>query len=397
MPKRTQTAVPASKDVLKWARETRGLTLREAAAQLDVQEQILTEIEAGRQHPTSTVFDKMISVYKQPESVLLLATAPATASLPQDYRTVSGARRLITPDTRLAIREAQELQSYLSELVDDDPNLIDRVKLSSASVDEDVENRAIKERELIGVPLETQLAWRPGNESFNNWREWLQKKGLIILLKKMPREDCRGFSLWDVSLLPTIVVNTEDVAQGQIFTLFHEYAHLILRNAGICTLTPTTKIERWCNGFAGAFLLPTENFVAYVKAMANSAGRNYDWPMEQLRRLAAHYRVSRSVAALRLQHLDLAIPSFYDKHKNELSNFDGRPKPTKTPHIVRRPGWKEKQKLREVGSAAASVIVGAWKEEIADATEAADILNLSLDELHGLREQTEVQRVRNVG
>jgi len=171
---------------------------------------------------------------------------------------------------------------------------------------------------------------------------------------------------------------------------------VILRNAGICTLTPTTKIERWCNAFAGAFLLPPDHFVAHVNAVTDFAGTSFDWPMEQVRRLAAHYRVSRSVVALRLQHLGLAIPNYYDKHKDELSGFDQKRRPTKTPHIVRKPGWKERQKLREVGTAAASVIVSAWKEQIADATEAADILNLSLDELHGLRKQTEVQRVRNV-
>jgi Zn-dependent peptidase ImmA (M78 family) len=391
-----RTTVAANKDVLVWARKTRGLSISEAAKRLEIPESALVQIEAG-QPPTSDVFDKMVSVYKQPESILLLAKPPAVAPLPEDYRTVTGVRKALSPETRLAIREAQELQGYLSELVEDDPSLINRMKLSTASITENVESRAAKERELIGVSLETQFAWRPGTESFNNWREWLQQKGLIILLKKMPREDCRGFSLWDESLLPTIVVNTEDAAQGQIFTLFHEYAHLILRNAGICTLTPTTKIERWCNTFAGAFLLPSDHFVAHVNTVTGFAGTTFDWPMEQLRRLAAYYRVSRSVAALRLQHLGLAIPNYYDKHKNELSGFDQKPKPTKTPHIVRKPGWKEKQKLREVGTAAASVIVSAWKEQIADATEAADILNLSLDELHGLREQTEVQRVRNVG
>jgi hypothetical protein len=101
--------------------------------------------------------------------------------------------------------------------------------------------------------------------------------------------------------------------------------------------------------------------------------------------------------ALRLQNLGLSIANYYEKHKGQLNSFDRKAKPTEPPKIVRRPGWKEKQKLREVGITAASVILDAWKEEIADATEAADILNLSLEELHGLQEQTEVQRVRNVG
>lgn len=394
MPKTPQT-VPASKDVLKWARETRGLTVSEAAQLLGVPQQVLADIEAGHQHPTSTVFDKMITVYKQTESILLLERHPAIAPLPNDYRTVGGRRPKLSPETRLAIREAQELQSYLSELVEDDPQLINRIKLPMASTNDDPETTAATTRDLLGVPLDVQLTWKPGNESFNNWREHLQNKGLLILLKKMPWKDCRGFSLWDGSLLPAIVVNPEDVAAARIFTLFHECAHLIIRNTGICTLTATNTIEQWCNRFAGAFLLPARDFTEHIKTYP-MAGQNYDWPMGQLARLAAYYRVSRSVMALRLQHLGLAIPTYYDKHKGELNNFDQKPKPSKPPRIIRKPGWKEKQTLREVGSAAASVIVTAWKEQIADATEAADILNLSLDELHGLQAQTEV-RVRNVG
>ncbi|MGH9875103.1 MAG: ImmA/IrrE family metallo-endopeptidase [Pyrinomonadaceae bacterium] len=393
MPK--PTIVPASKDVLKWARETRGLTVSEAATLLGVGEQTLTNIEAGREHPTSTIFDKMITVYKQTESILLLEQHPTTASLPSDYRTSGGRRPKLSPETRLAIREAQELQGYLSELVEDDPQLITRIKLPSASTNDDPEATAATTRDLLGVPLHVQLTWRPGNESFNNWREHLQQKGLVILLKKMPWKDCRGFSLWDGALLPTIVVNPEDVAAARIFTLFHECAHLILRSTGICTLAPTNAIEQWCNRFAGAFLLPTKDFTEHVKTYP-TAGPNYDWPMAQLSRLAAYYRVSRSVMAFRLQHLGFAISNYYDKHKSELSNFDQRPIPSKPPKIVRKPGWKERQTLREVGSAAASVIVTAWQEQIADATEAADILNLSLDELHGLQVQTGV-RDRNVG
>jgi len=98
--------------------------------------------------------------------------------------------------------------------------------------------------------------------------------------------------------------------------------------------------------------------------------------------------------ALRLQRLGLAIPSYYETHKGELNSFDQKPKPVNPPRIQRPPGWKQKRKLREVGNAAATIILNAWKEDLANPTEAADILNLSLDELHGLREQTEAQHVR---
>jgi Zn-dependent peptidase ImmA (M78 family) len=336
----------------------------------------------------------MVAVYKQTESTLLLERPPAAKSIPKDYRTVAGRQPKLSPETRLVIRDAQELQSYISELAEDNASLIERAELPRLSVAGNPENAATNERARVGVSLATQLAWSP-NDSFGNWRDFLERTGIVVLLKKMPWDDCRGFSLLDHALLPVIVVNSEDIPVARIFTLFHEYAHLTLQSAGICSLTADSNVERWCNVFASAFLLPAEELRAYATQINPDAGASHDWAMQRLNRLAVRYRVSRSVMALRLQKLGLAIPNYYDKHRSELTAFDKRPKSGNI-RIKKKPGWKEKQKLKEVGIAAASVIVTAWQKQIADATEAADILNLSLDELHGLRKQTEVQRVRNV-
>lgn len=387
--------VPADKDVLRWARIVRGFSKQEASEKIGISEQELAEIENGHQSPTIKTFKKMVSVYKQTESTLLLEHHPKAQSLPRDFRTASGASARLSPETRLAIREAQELQQYVSEIVEDDPRLVERFQLPKPTLNSSPESEALKERQRIGVPIDTQLQWKQ-SDSFEHWRDWVGRKGMLVLLKKMPWADCRGFSLLDDSLLPTIVINSEDIPAARIFTLFHEYAHLALRTAGICTLTINSKIERWCNLFAAAFLLPANELKTYVATVSQEAGPSYDWPLATLGRLAAHFRVSRSVMALRLQELGLALPNYYDKHKALLVGFDKREEPLNSPRIKKRPGWKEKRKLKEVGITAASVIVDAWKEQIVDPMEAADILNLSLDELRGLQKQTEAQRVRDV-
>lgn len=386
--------IPAKAAVLIWAREQRGLSQQDAASRLRISARELADIEDAKQSPTIITFNKMVSVYKQTESILLLARPPQTPDPPKDYRTSAGKQAKLSPDTRLVIRDAQELRSYISELAQDDPRLIERFRLPVLSVATDPEKVALKERERIGISLDTQLQWKPA-DAFSNWRDVLGDKGIIVLLKSMPWEDCRGFSLLDGGLLPVIVVNSQDIPVARSFTLFHEYAHLTLRAAGICTLITDSNTERWCNLFASTFLLPGEELTSYVKQSYPDAGNSYDWPMSRLNKLAVRYRVSRSVMALRLQKLGLAVPNFYDKHRSELTGFDRREKPTGQIKIKNKPGWREKKRLREVGTTAASVIVKAWKEEITDATEAADILNLSLDELHGLQKQTEVQRVRH--
>lgn len=395
MARKPDNAIPASKDVLVWARKVRGLSQLEAATELGISEGLLKAIEDGNELPNATLFNAMITVYKQPESVLLLAQPPASPPLPQDYRTSGSKTTKLSPDTRLIIREVQEVQQFISELVNDEPHLMARMDLPRASLDQSAHSVASSERERLGVSLSTQLRWTP-QESFDKWRDWLQSKGILIFLKKMPWNECRGFSLQGEGLLPAIVVNAEDVTAARTFTLFHEYAHLLLRQTGICILTPKSRIERWCNVFAAAFLAPSQELSDYIRTTYPQAGPAYDWPVARLTRLASHFRVSRPFMALRVQELGMAPPDYFEKHYSELNAFDRRPKPTKPPKIKKAPGWREKQRLREVGLKAASVIVEAWKEQITDGMEAADILNLSLDELHGLQVQTEVQRVRNV-
>jgi Zn-dependent peptidase ImmA (M78 family)/DNA-binding XRE family transcriptional regulator len=395
MPEKSDNAIHASKDVLVWARKVRGLSQSEAATELGISEGLLKAIEDGAEHPNASLFNAMITVYKQPESVLLLANPPDTPPVPQDYRTAGSKTTKLSPETRLIVREVQEVQQFISELVNDEPHLMPRSDLPRISLDQSPHRVAVSERERLGVPLSTQLRWTP-QESFEKWRNRLQGNGILVFLKKMPWDDCRGFSLEGADLLPAIIVNAEDVTAARTFTLFHEYGHLLLRQAGICTLTPKSKIERWCNVFAATFLAPSVQLLEYIRATYPQAGPDFDWPIARLTRLASHFRVSRPVMALRVQELGMAPPDYFDKHYGELNVFDRRRKPSKPPKIKKAPGWKEKQRLREVGLRAASVIVEAWKEQITDATEAADILNLSLDELHGLQVQTEVQRIRNV-
>ena len=395
-PQRRET-IAANKDVLRWARNVRGLSVAEAAKQLEISEIELAEVESGKLQPRTKTFDKMVGVYKQPESVLLLAHPPATDPLPQDFRTVGGKRAHLTPETLLAIREARDLQYYVSELVADDPQLISRSGLPSIDLSNSPENAAILERQRLSLPLAVQLSWSP-RESFERWRDFLERRGLLVVLKKMFWNDCRGFSLLDSNLLPTIVVNSHDAPAARIFTLFHEYAHLLVRNAGICQATAvSSSTEQWCNSFAGAFLIPANDLQEQLQDLQIPAGPRYNWPLTSITRLARHYRVSRPVIAIRLQGLKLAPQTFYQTHKTELHKLDQPPEPKEPPKIIRKPGYKERQTLKEVGITAASIILRAWKERTADAMEAADALNLNVDELYGFQEQAELQRVRYVG
>jgi len=62
------------------------------------------------------------------------------------------------------------------------------------------------------------------------------------------------------TLLYVIVINSQDNILARIFTLFHEYAHLILGIPEIYIQDSDTskEIEKWCDTFASEFLIPTK-------------------------------------------------------------------------------------------------------------------------------------------
>lgn len=389
---RSPQSIPAKSEVLRWAREASGYTRGEAARLLGLRETELAAIETGDILVTSAVFQRMIATYHQVESVLLLPYPPETDPLPEDYRTIGTAPGGLTRQTLLVIREARRIQHYVTDLLGEDTELLPRAEITLASLSDDPQRLANRERETFGVTMEMQRKWRPYAEAFDQWRARTQELGILVLLKKMPWEDCRGLSLWDQQLVPVIVVNSEDAYNARIFTLFHEYGHLMLRESGVCitepTLTHRGQVERWCNSFAANFLVPSGELRHSVETRFPHI-RPADWTMEDVQRLAATFRVSRYVMARRLK--ELGITDFYDTHIPELRRFDKRPERERV-----QPGGvgPEIQRLSEVGIGVAFVLLDAWKGRLIDAGEAADILSLRTDDLAPFEKRAEMKRSR---
>jgi len=89
--------------ILKWARETAGLTADEAAHALsfhDTRERSATErlmaLEAGEEEPSRSVLLRMSKVYRSGLLVFYLAEPPRAGDRGQDFRTVPAESLLCT-------------------------------------------------------------------------------------------------------------------------------------------------------------------------------------------------------------------------------------------------------------------------------------------------------------
>ncbi len=166
-------------------------------------------------------------------------------------------------------------------------------------------------RDWIGISIKNQLLWSDARVAFREWREVLNTKGVAVFQFQIGQEAIRGFSVWDDNL-PVAAVNTAYTPQARVYTLYHEIGHLLHRTEGACRSfgdPDSAKVERWCDKFAAAFLLPdweTRQSAVVYRDDAPDEDR-YD----QVREIARRFNTSVRATALRLIELDLADQDLY--------------------------------------------------------------------------------------
>jgi Zn-dependent peptidase ImmA (M78 family)/transcriptional regulator with XRE-family HTH domain len=308
------TRVPVAPAVISWAREACGLTLEGAAQKLDMRPDQLEKLENGEVLPSATVFRKMSATYLLPEATLLAARPPAVPTIPTDHRTFDGLRATISYATFKAIRRVQDRQRNLVELAEDDESLTPPT-LPVYTLGEDPQKAGEAERARIGFAISTQLELS-AEKAFMNWRLMLEDAGISVYTEDFPTTDARGVSLIEGGFPAIILSRNEKLPGARLFTLFHEYAHILTRSAGISDFNPKSAIETYCNKFAAAFLMPES---ALVTMFGPASAREAEPSLSRLTSVANALSVTISALALRLEETGRVTAGFYGRLKSLLA------------------------------------------------------------------------------
>jgi Zn-dependent peptidase ImmA (M78 family) len=150
-------------------------------------------------------------------------------------------------------------------------------------------------REYLGVTLAMQYEWPDDDSALKAWRKALQDVGIFVFKDAFRTSEYFGFSLYDETF-PIIYVNNISTKTRQIFTLFHEMAHILFHTSGIDThhdayipnlAQHQQRIEVLCNRFAAAFLVPEAAFAAAMQGRERKRETAED--------IAKRFHVSREV------------------------------------------------------------------------------------------------------
>ena len=85
---------------------------------------------------------------------------------------------------------------------------------------------------VLGVNYEPGKQWRDDRKAYNGWRRAIEGTGVLVFQAVgVGVREMRGFSIAEETL-PVIAVNRKDRVHGRIFSLLHEFIHLLLTNRG---------------------------------------------------------------------------------------------------------------------------------------------------------------------
>ena len=309
--------IPVNPDMLRWARETAGLSVDDVVRRLKrkrVTAETVLSWEKGEGSPSYPQLERIAyEIYKRPLALFFFPEPPQEETPKQSFRTLPDyAIERLPARIRFLIRKARVMQLNLAELYDN-ANPAPRHIVRDLSFDSRVSSAqmAATVRDYLGIDLAEQRRWRNSEEALKVWRNVLEEHGVFVFKDAFKADSFSGFCLYDEQF-PIIYVNNSQPKNRQIFTLFHELAHLLFQTGGIDTqhddyiehlVGTSRRIEVLCNRFTGEFLVPGRDFEQRIRGITIND--------DSIQSLADRYHVSREVILRKLLDRELVDQAFY--------------------------------------------------------------------------------------
>ena len=232
------------------------------------------------------------------------------------------------PKMRWMLRKAYVMQMNIIDLyksqtiknkISLEPKIFNDIKFTAQS---SINSLAQKVRNYLNISLEEQKKWnrqagalQSGSDiALKKWREVIQAHGVFVFKDSFKEPKFSGFCLYDEQF-PIIYINNNETKNRQIFTLFHELAHILFRTSGFDPIdehyfknqltSKSQKIETMCNEFAGAILVPDKSLPHQVD-------------LKDIKKYASTYSVSQEVFLIRLLKNNIISRKDYDQFKQKI-------------------------------------------------------------------------------
>ncbi len=362
--------------LLVWARTSAGYAIVDAAHKAKVKLEKLEAWERGDARPTIAQLRELARVYKRPLAVFFLSEPPQDFQPPHDFRRLPQALTQPSPALRYEIRRAHYRRDVGIDLYKDTGEIPPQFSLS-ATLDEDPELLADRLRQYLGILFENQIEWKSDYDGLSHWRSALEKLGVLVFQARgISLDEMRGFSISDLPL-PVICTNGKDSPRARIFSILHEFVHIVLRRGGLCdlddqrrSLPEEQRVEIYCNRVAGAMMVPK---VALLQEPSVSSKQDVSqWSDYEIRQLANRYKASQEVILRRLLLLGRITKGFYENKRDTLHELQEGKAPKKGFATI------EQRTLASTGILFANLVLSSYYQERITSSSLSDLLEVKL-------------------
>lgn len=302
--------------ILRWAREASGYDIGGAASKIKVPPERLLAAEQLTEKLSIPQLRRAAALYGRPVDIFYLPEPPAAIPEPKDFRTfgnAASAQSALTPNIRLEWRRALLKRVAALELFAEQGEKPPTIRIRAKS-NEDPDEVARRVVAWLDIASQKSPSRRQSDNLLNFWIRVIEAQGVLVFQSSdFEIEEARGLSYW-AKELPFILLNGRDSHRPRLFTLLHEFAHLLLHEAGSAcdplrggvNQSPT---ESFCNRVAAAILIPLRELLEHPRVIRHRTFPRV-WSDAEIQSLADIFGVSRQVLLIRLQHLGLTTSTF---------------------------------------------------------------------------------------
>lgn len=265
-------------------------------------------------------YNQLVEVAKKfniPFGYLFLENIPEKKLPIPHFRTFDGIETEISEELYETIMQVKKQQEWIKDILID----LGHTTLPFANkfdATTDVQVVVNEMRNILGLELDwasNKINWQ---DAFSYLIEKFESVGVFVAVngivgnnthRKLDVNEFRGFVLYD-EIAPFVFINNNDFLSAKIFTLIHEFVHILIGQSASFDLrdlqSANNEIERFCDRCAAEFLVPTEK-IRNIKQI------DYE-------NLARQFKVSQIVIARRLLDIGKITQKEFFKFYNEYKN-----------------------------------------------------------------------------
>lgn len=277
---------------------------------------------ASKEHPAQLTFKQIETIAKltgYPLGYFFLSSSPKKDTLIPDLRTPNSETRLkLSRSLQQQIEFCMNrVEWYREYAISEEFEKVECVNsIDAKTKPEEIAHIFSRKLHIKNILTECQENKKSVNTYFRRLRDTIEDFGVLTEASGiagnnthavLSTNEFRGFAITD-DYAPLIFVNKKDATEAQIFTLLHEFAHILRGESGISD--SNVDSESWCNRFAAEILVPSSDLTSDITCLSD------------IEHLARQYYVSRQVILFRAKTLGLITKDLFSKYWKEVNQVD---------------------------------------------------------------------------